>query len=159
MPIELGFDVDTSDFERFIDRLDSTLDPQFFGPMQQGLEGASDVYMESMRERFAQYSNRGGDWAEHAPSTIKKRGAGAPILNEEGDLEESLKRGAPDHVLEHTSDGVREGTENAVARYQQSGTEHIPAREFIVPPDADTLAGMKHPLTQGLKDAVREAGR
>lgn len=144
---------DTSGFDRAMDALEAATDPAQ-DPMREALLESSDQYHAAMRERFASYSLRGGDWAEHAPSTIKKRGAGAPILNETGLLEASMSRSAADHVLETDGSGVTEGTENRVAGYQHRGTPTIPARAILVDPDATTLDAMKTPIVGAVRGAV-----
>lgn len=146
--------IDTSPFEQAMDALDTGTDPSRDGPMRDALLDSSDAYHQAMRERFASYSLRGGDWAEHAPSTIRKRGAGAPILNERGDLEASMARGQAGHVLETDSDSVTEGTENRVANWQHAGTKTIPERPILVDPDAEVLSAMEVPIVGAVSEAA-----
>lgn len=149
-----SFTIDTSPFDRLIDSLDSGTDPSKEGPMREAMYESSDAYHQAMRERFAAASAHDGTWAEHAPSTVKKRGQGAPILHEGGELELSLNRGAEGHVLRAEGDAVEEGTDNRVAGFQHNGTKTIPARTILIDPTGETLGAMKTPLVQGVKAAV-----
>lgn len=160
-PMLIEFSADPAPFDRFCDRLDSLLDPSGPGAFRDGLHDASEVYMDHMLARFLLFSDRGGDWPEHAPYTQKRRGVGAPILIETGQLLESLQRGAPGHVLEDTADGVREGTEDRTAYDHQHGnpTRNLPARTILVEPDGNALDDMKKPLVEAVKRAVSEASR
>jgi len=155
--MDAQIDIDTDDFNRFCDQMIDSLDPSQGGAMETAVLDSMDAYFSAERERFDVYSERGGDWAEHAPSTIRKRGAGATILIEHGDLRESMNRDGGAHVIEVTPDGVVEGTINPVAHYHQSGTKNMPAREILDEPGSETLDEMKTPLVAGVSGAVRQA--
>ncbi len=125
--------------------------------MEVGALASMDVYFESQRQRFDLYSERGGDWEEHAESTQKRRGAGAPLLVSQGDLRQSLDRAGAAHVIQVTEDGVTEGTANPVARFHQDGTPKMPQRKILDDPEPETVADMKAPLVEGTRGAVRQA--
>jgi hypothetical protein len=152
--MRLRLNINTAGFERFLDKVDESLAMTIDSPLENAMGDAMDLYMQAMRDRFALYSQRGGTWAEHAPSTIKRRGPDAPILIVTGALENSLERDMPNHVLEFTDHSVIEGTEDPVARYQHSGTATIPARPIIVEPPIQTLDAMKEELRRGFKIAL-----
>lgn len=155
--MKIQIKLNLSHFDRWVDRIIGDVNPTNPGPLQDGMLGSMDVYMESMRVRFASFSGRGGDWAEHAPSTIARRGEGAPILNEGGQLEASLQRNAAGHVLEITGTGVVEGSADRTANFHQHGTEHMPARPILVDPDQITLERMKQPIVESLSATLKDA--
>ena len=74
-------------------------------------------------------------------------------------MRRSLNRSEPGHVLEVDESQIIEGTDNDLARIHQSGTERIPARPFIVPPEGDMLEKMKDPVVYGLQTAAKDAAR
>lgn len=148
-------ETDTSAFDALIDRLTEETDPSRAGPMQDGMLAASNVYHAAMRARFAAASARDGTWAEHAPSTIARRGPGAPILIETGQLEESLGRDGTGHVLEFDGDALVEGTTDRTAIFHQAGTEHIPERAILVEPEAETLDDMGKRLAAAVARTAR----
>lgn len=152
----LQLDVDTGPYERLLERLIDSIDCER-EPFQLGALKAMDAYMQSMRQRFDLFSARGGDWPEHAPSTIRRRGAGAPILNETGQLRESLDRDSASHVTEIDSDGITEGTSDRTARYHQDGTPRMPDREILVKPTDDTLEHIREALVEALQRSVDAA--
>jgi len=146
--------LDLTNFQSFIDRLETTMSLVSPGPLQDGVLNASDEYHESMRQRFAEASSGGSTWTELADSTIeqhKQKGLPLPsALKVSGALEKSLQRGDPDHVLETTETSVIEGTQNDVAGYQHYGTKNIPARPILVEPTSDTLEKMKEKEVEGV---------
>lgn len=155
-PMDATLEIDLSAFDRFADRLIESTDPSKGGAMEAAALQSMDAYMDAARTHFDVSSQRGGDWAEHAPSTIKRRGAGAPILIEGGDLRESLERTDTNHVLSVDHEGVTEGTADPKARFHQDGTDNMPAREILEQPEANTLDEMKTPLVSGVQTLVRE---
>lgn len=160
--MQFGIRVNTSPFARFVSNLEAQLNPAHPGPMQEGLLAASDVYMESERLRYAEASHGDGTWQELADSTIKAREEEGetppmPILHKTGDMEASMGRGHPNHVLEITDSGIIEGTADPKARFHQDGSERMPARPILVAPTGDTLAAMKEKIVTGLQDAVTAA--
>lgn len=162
--MQFGFRLDTSAFNRFVDALSSAVEPTNPSPVQDGLLAASNEYMSSERTRFSFASHGDGTWQELAESTIKKRvskGQEEPltILHDKGDLELSLHRGAENHVLQVTANGVIEGTEDPTARYHQDGTDRMPARPILVAPTAEALDAMKPPLVHGLQEAVSQSAK
>jgi hypothetical protein len=154
--MDAEIDINTDDFDRFCDQVIDSLDPSQGGAMETAALESMDAYFSTERQRFDVYSERGGDWAEHAPSTIRKRGENAPILIEGGDLRESMNRDGDGHVIEVSPDGVVEGTINPVAHFHQSGTEKMPARKILDEPNSETLDEMKAPLVVGVIGAVRQ---
>lgn len=152
--MQASLEIDTSAFDAAIERIERATDPSTAGPMRDGLIAASDMYHTAMRARFDAASARDGAWAEHAPSTIRRRGAGAPILIERGDLRESLERSGSDHVIDAEGDSVIEGTQNFTARFHQSGTLRMPARPILVEPDGQTLAEMTKPIASAIAQAL-----
>lgn len=127
--------------------------------MQEGLLQASNAYHEAMRQRFRGASNRDGTWEPLTESTVRqhqKIGDDPPhTLHFEGDLEMSLSRGEFDHVLDVSDNSVIEGTSDHTARFHQEGTDRMPAREILVPPDPVTVEAMKSPLVLGAKAALK----
>lgn len=154
--MQATLETDTSAFDALIDRLTEQTNPSEAGPMQEGMLAASDVYHEAMRTRFAAASARDGTWPEHAPSTIKRRGVGAPILIETGQLEDSLTRDGSGHVLEIDGDEVIEGTADRTAIYHQGGTDRMPERAILVDPDAETLEAMGVPIANAIVRIARD---
>lgn len=131
------------------------------GPMQDALLRMSNAYHASMRLRYAEASSGTGIWEPLAASTLKSHEkAGEPIpsiLRQTGNMQASLSRGNPDHVLEITQDGIIEGTEDPKARFHQNGGDagnNPPRREILVLPDQPTLDAMKSALVGGVSAVV-----
>ena len=151
--------IDAAPLDDFVDRLSDSIDLDSGSAFARGMLEAADIYMGSMRERFDLYSERGGDWAEHAPSTQKKRGRGAPILVENGDLRASLERDGVNHLLEIEHDTIREGSTDPKAIYHQHGTSRMPERAILDGPTQMTLDAMKQAAVTGLHESAKDAAR
>jgi hypothetical protein len=128
------------------------------GPMQSAVLSASNVYHAAMRNRFSGASEGGTIWEPLKPPTVeqhKKVGDYLPhVLHLTGELEQSLKRGEANHVLEITDNSVIEGTEDPKARFHQDGGENLPKRAILVEPETDTLDEMKGSLVYGMNRVV-----
>lgn len=157
--MQLTPSIDASPLDEFLDRMDAVTDIGRDGVFQDACLEASDFYFESERERFDRYSLRGGDWAEHAPSTQKRRGVNATILVDKGNLQDSMSRSGVNHILEVETDKVTEGTQDPKARFHQDGTDKMPARPILADPDQSTLETMQMIVIDGLKKAATEAAR
>jgi Phage virion morphogenesis family len=159
--VEIRVKVDTTAFAQFVQRMRDELQVSTPGPYSDGMLAASDVYHEEMRNRFEAASARDGTWQPLAPSTAAahKRIGDDPyhILHMWGNLEVSLRRNAPDHILETTLFAVIEGTENFTAGFHQHGTTTAPARRILVDPDALTLIEMGERIAEGLQATVNGA--
>lgn len=151
--------IDSTPLDDFLDRLGDATDLTSGSPFADGMLEAADVYMQSMRERFDLYSERGGDWPEHAPSTQRRRGRGAPILVENGDLRASLDRDGENHLLEVEHDVIREGSTDPKAKFHQMGTSRMPERAILDGPTQMTLDEMKEKAVEGLSQTARNAAR
>lgn len=151
--------VESAPLDDFLDRLADATDLTSGSAFAGGMLEAADIYMQSMRERFDLYSERGGDWPEHAPSTQRRRGRGAPILVENGDLRASLERDGENHLLEVEPDVIREGSTDPKARFHQHGTERMPERAILDGPTQMTLDEMKHAAASGLAASAKDAAR
>lgn len=151
--------IDGRAVDDFFDRLADATDLTSGSAFADGMLEAADIYMQSMRERFDLYSERGGDWPEHAPSTQRRRGRGAPILIENGDLRASLERDGENHVLEIERDVIREGTNDPKAPFHQHGTDRMPERAILDGPTQMTLDEMKHAGAAGLAASAKDAAR
>lgn len=149
---------DFSDFDTFISRMQAATDLSTASPMQAGALSASNAYHAAMRARFAAASLGNGTWQSLAPYTVKqhaKIGDDLPhILHFFGNLELSMERSEPDHVLDITADSIIEGTENFTAQYHQYGTPKMPARPILVFPDSETVGEMKVALMGGLQSLI-----
>jgi hypothetical protein len=85
--------------------------------LQPALDAAGDELLNINRRRFA--SEGDGSWAPLRPSTVRQRGSAHPILQDGGDLAESLTtRGARGSVRALTADSVTIATELHYAFYQ-----------------------------------------
>lgn len=95
-------------------------------------EQIADILMEIEDDQFESSGRHGsGGWAKLAESTLEHK-TGAGILIETGDLERSLTtRGAPDQVLEITSEFLLFGTSLPYAAFHQTGTSRMPRRRPI----------------------------
>jgi hypothetical protein len=151
--------IDEQPLDDFFDRLMGATELDSDSAFARGVLEAADIYMDSMRERFDLYSGRGGDWPEHALSTQKRRGRGAPILVENGDLRASLERDGADHLLEVERDVIREGSTDPKARFHQDGTSRMPERAILDGPTQQTLDAMKHAAAAGLLESAKDAAR
>lgn len=151
--------IDAAPLDYFFDRLGDATDLTSGSAFADGMLEAADLYMESMRERFDLYSGRGGDWAEHAPSTQRRRGRGAPILDETGDLRASLDRDGVNHLLEVDRDTIREGSTDPKAKFHQHGTDRMPERAILDGPTQMTLDAMRHAAAAGLGQSAKDAAR
>lgn len=151
--------IDAAPLDDFLDRLGDATDLDSGSAFAHGMLEAADIYMGSMRERFDLYSERGGDWPEHALSTQRKRGRGAPILIENGDLRASLERDGANHLLETDSDTIREGSTDPKAHYHQHGTSRMPERAILDGPTQMTLDAMKQAAVTGLLETAKDAAR
>jgi len=140
--------------------LDSLSDMQV-GPMAQSNLDASDIYQQQdVRDRFDVYSLGGGDWAILRPRTIrqKRNSYGANlILVENGNMRRSLDRGDPNHFIQPTSDGLREGSMDEKIGYHQSGTSRMPQRKVYPDPSPSVVDQMANTAAVGLTEAAREA--
>lgn len=152
----MSLEIDTSAFDQLADRLDSFSGG---GAIDDGLLQASNIYHEAMRQRFRSASNRDGTWEALAERTVKehrKIGDDPPhTLHFTGDLEKSLSRGQPDHVLELNGNTIVEGTSDPKARFHQDGGGNLPRREILVPPEPVTLEAMKAPLVLAARAAIK----
>lgn len=158
--MRIGFRFNSANFAVYVQRVMATTSPASSGPMQDGLLAASDAYHEAMRQRFASASDGDGTWEPLAPRTIEEHhryGDGPPphTLHLTGALEASLQRGEENHLIETTPTSVVEGTSDPHARFQHSGTDRIPVRTILVPPDGDTISKMKTPIVEGARAALK----
>lgn len=139
--------IDTSDFARFVQRMQTELDPSNGGAAKNALDAASNTYHAAMRLRFLNASLGDGTWQQLAPSTVREHariGDDLPhVLHMFGPLELSLRRGEVNHVLDESGDSVIEGTEDPKARFHQDGGPRLPQRQILVVPDSETLDDMK----------------
>ena len=155
--MQLAIEPDTNPFAHFIDRLIESIDVEREGPVKEAALNASDLFWQAMRQRFDEYSARMGDWPEHAESTVKRRGAGAPILNQTGVLRDSMDRGDPQHFVDVTTDSVIEGSSDPIGRYHQDGNDRLPQRKILDEPDFDTMELIRRALAEGIEQSVRQA--
>jgi hypothetical protein len=153
--------IDTSAYDRFLANAEQNLPLSAGGANYTGMLAASDVYMQAMRDRFASASDEDGTWQELAPSTVqqhKKVGDSPPhILHLTGELEESLQRSGPGHVLEVTGNSIIEGTENEKAHWHQNGgtiSGRPPVRQILVAPGQKTLDDMKTEMVNGIVQSL-----
>jgi phage gpG-like protein len=65
-----------------------------------------------------------------------------PILYDTGKLFDSLTRGGPGNVFAIRQNGISVGTRVKYGKYHQTGTKKMPARKFLVPPNAATKRKM-----------------
>ena len=155
----LEFRFDFSPLTSLAERLDSILDLTRPGPFRDAVLEAMDLWFDFLRQRYDANSVGGGDWAPHAPSTVARRGEGALILVELGDLRDSMERGDPNHVLDVLLDRIVEGTADPKARFHQDGapSTHLPARQIVVEPDAQVIDAMRQVLARGFVQAIKDA--
>jgi hypothetical protein len=151
--------IEAAPLDDFLDQIGDATDLTSGSAFAEGMLEAADIYMESMRERFDLYSGGGGDWAPHAPSTVKRRGANAGILFDKGDLWRSLNRDGENHLLEVDHDTIREGSTDPKAKFHQQGTENMPARVILDEPSGTTMDAMKHAAAIGLQQSAKDAAR
>ena len=156
--MRISVSIDLSGFDAYEKRMREGLVVSNSGPYQDAMVEASNIYHESMRERFLEASNRDGTWAPLAPSTsdAHKRIGDDPyhILHFWGDLEKSLYRDDPFHVVEVLFFSVVEGSNDYKAAWHQEGTGRMPARPIYVPADSETLDEMKSKIAEGLQNLI-----
>ncbi len=99
----------------------------------------ADLLLSRTLRRFDREEDPDGrHWVPHSKETVRKRGPGAKILNETGELRNSIRRirgNAAGTVYTITGAGSRLGVEDPqIARRaaaNQYGTLHIPQRRFL----------------------------
>lgn len=172
-----GFTIVTTADTRGLDGLYRQYSQLKFGtpprPIQIALKAWGRIYRNYLQQRFKRNSRggggRGGQWKGHAPSTIKRRGRGAPILYETGTLQKELGT----HVEPITTSrgiGVRIGyppntshptakmTVARLAAIHQRGapSRNLPARPIVVFPPQRVLKEMSAKMRDALRQLIRK---
>lgn len=102
------------------------------GDLAPAFEVLAEDFLAINTRQFDSEGGNSGHWAPLAPSTVKKRGAAHPILNEHGDLRASLTKadakGAVRTVEPHE---LFVGTDIDYAQYHQTGTSRMPRRRPV----------------------------
>lgn len=127
------------------------------GHIRRGYERAARRWFRYLLTWFD--SGGHGTWAALKAATIKAKGHATKLV-ERGRLRASLIPGGTNNILQADANGVTAGTADPHAAIHQDGTATIPARPFIVPPDAATDAGMAQDVADGVEAAmVQTLGR
>ncbi len=156
------------------------------GPIRTGLRQSGAIYLGFVRRRYVRNSRGGGDWPGLSPVTIKRRrrgnGSGSKaILRDTGTLLGALTRGGRGNQFRDTRRGVvvgYGGSGSVVRRRSRGkgggggatsttsladlagihnfGRGHIPQRQIIAEPDAQTLNQITQSITRGLVASLKQ---
>jgi hypothetical protein len=109
-------------------------------------------YLAFLRDRFRINRAGGGEWPHLKPETIlRTKGQRLGILHVTGAVFNALRQGQPGNLFKRIQYGVRVGlggpakhpnSDKTIAQigiWHDQGTEHVPQRRIIVPPDAPLL--------------------
>lgn len=134
-------------------------------PMRWCFQQWGKRYGVFIRGDFKRQSGGGGRWPVLSPETIarrKKEGKGAKILRNLGHLLTALDIGAPGNRFELMKTGCLFGFGGPakhpggkariadIARFHDEGTNRLPQRKIIVPPDGATVAAMGGDLKRAI---------
>lgn len=102
-----------------------------------------EVFRHLERSTARQFASEGaygsGGWAALAPSTVAEKQAGGwppTILERTGEMKDSfLVDDHPEHIAIAMRDQGWWGSSSAIAHYHQDGTDLMPQRRIIQPPE------------------------
>lgn len=157
--------VDMTPFLKFRDKIVSNA-----GFVKIALKQWAAIYRGFVQERFDKFSKGGGNWKPLAPSTIagRRKGGGvglvATILRDTNTLYAALDPGTlkPGAIEQHTNFGVTVGYGGGdrhpegqvsiadIAGWHDQGTNRIPQRQIIVPPDDKTIRLMSNAMERAM---------
>ena len=169
MDIGIGISINAAPFFARLGRLGDAIESADSPEIEQALVDSATTYLEFARARFRDNSKGGGDWPDHAPSTILARSRKAnpqrmttaarlkqrfPILFDSGGIYGSLQVGGVDNILEVSAGAVRFGTASPIAGYHQRGNPRLPQRVVLPPADGDTRQRIAAILKQAVYATV-----
>jgi len=99
------------------------------------VRGISSLVVADLQNTIRQYFRRQGgpygSWQPLAASTVARKGH-STILWETGRLMRSLWGVTPDSIRDESALRLRFGTRVPYAKFHETGTQHMPARNFMV---------------------------
>jgi phage gpG-like protein len=115
-----------------------------FSDLSPAFEVLADDFLTVNKRQFDSEGGNSGTWAPLAPATVRRRGSAHPILNEHGDLRESLtQRGGKGSVRTVGPHELFVGTDVDYAHFHQSGTSRMPRRRPVELTAADRTRWVK----------------
>jgi len=133
-----------------------------FGEGVKDIRPALELIADDMRlmgkDLFNSQGGSGGSkWHPLAPSTLRRKPPGLPILVRSGALRESLTSTGGDNITKISRNKLTFGTRDPKAGFHQHGTSRMPARPVLMITERDKKRWVKI-MQRHLVGLARDAG-